>query len=161
MKYIRYRDLLKLGYTAEEVEALRGERDVDSPLTSMMDDETANVSFGKVPPDLSLMALAREGGGRYIYSLITSYYVTANNDVDNHVFPGIKMPDVLGFSGTTDPAQRAELEKMVQDLAVFLEWAADPQAPDRRSLGVYVLIYLAVLTVLLYFLKRKIWRKLD
>lgn len=157
LKYIKYRDLLKLGFTPGEVDATRGEHDIDSPLLGALPADSAIQTFGKVPPDLSLMALAREGGGRYIFSMVTGFYLDPAGNVDNKVFHGIKMPDVLGFSGVTDAAQRADLERMVRDAVVFLKWAADPKAEERRTLGIYVLAYLAVLTTLMYFLKRRIW----
>jgi cytochrome c1 len=160
LKYIKYRDLLKLGYTPGEVDVKRADRDLDSPLLSQMPPDSAAEAFGKVPPDLSLMARAREGGGRYIYSMVTGFYLDPAGNVDNRVFHGIRMPDVLGFSGVTDAAQRAQLEGTVRDAAIFLEWAADPKAQERRSLGFYVIGYLALLTVLLYLLKRRIWGRL-
>jgi len=160
LKYIKYRDLLKLGYTPGEVDVKRADRDVDSPLLSQMPADSAAQAFGKVPPDLSLMARAREGGGRYIFSMVTGYFLDPAGNVDNRVFHGIKMPDVMGFSGVTDAAQRAQMEGTVRDATIFLEWAADPKAQERRSLGFYVIGYLALLTVLLYLLKRRIWGRL-
>jgi len=160
LKYIKYRDLLKLGYTPGEVDVKRADRDIDSALLSQMPADSAAQAFGKVPPDLSLMARAREGGGRYIYSLVTGFFLDPAGNVDNRVFHGIKMPDIMGFSGVTDAAQRAQLEGTVRDAAIFLEWAADPKAEERRSLGFYVIGYLAVLTVLLYLLKRRVWGRL-
>lgn len=157
LKYIKYRDLLKLGYTPGEVDVKRGDRDLDSPLLSQMPGDSAAQAFGKAPPDLSLMARAREGGGRYIYSMVTGFYIDPAGNVDNHVFQGIKMPDIMGFSGVTDAVQRAQLESTVRDATIFLEWAADPKTQERRSLGFYVIGYLALLTVLLYLLKRRIW----
>ena len=160
LKYIKYRDLLKLGYTPGEVDVKRADRDLDAPLLSQMPADSAAAAFGKVPPDLSLMARAREGGGRYIFSMVTGFYLDPAGNVDNRVFHGIKMPDVLGFSGITDAAQRAQMEGTVRDAAIFLEWAADPRAQERRSLGFYVIGYLALLTVLLFLLKRRIWGRL-
>jgi ubiquinol-cytochrome c reductase cytochrome c1 subunit len=157
LKYLKYRDLLKLGYTPGEVDVKRGENDIDSPLLGAMPPDSAIQAFGKVPPDLSLMALAREGGGRYIFSMVTGFYLDPAGNVDNRVFHGIKMPDILGFSGVTDAAQRTELEHTVRDAVIFLQWAADPKAQERRTLGIYVLGYLMVLTTLMYFLKRRIW----
>jgi len=114
--------------------------------------------FGLIPPDLSLMARAREGGPHYIYSLLTSFHTTVAGGVDNSLFPGIKMPDILSYSTTETPQA---IKKTAREVALFLDWAADPHADERHTLGYYVLIYLVVLTLLLYLLKQRIWRRLD
>lgn len=51
----------------------------------------------------------------------------------------------------------ATLDQEVQDVVQFLTWAAEPRMEDRKRIGVQVLIFLVVLTVLLYFVKRKVW----
>ena len=107
-----------------------------------------------------LLAKAREGGARYIYTLVTSYEKDAKGNVSNLLFPGLRMPDVLDYA-SADLAQRAILQQQVRDAAVFLEWASDPHADERRHIGVYVLAYLALLTFLLYLIKRRVWARLP
>lgn len=161
LKYIKYLNLLEIDFTQSEVDTFRGEAAFDSPVQSSTSPEVAQKLFGMVPPDLSLMAKARRGGARYIYTLLTSYQVNNEGVVENHLFPGIKMPDPLSFAYRTDEARQKELKQTIQDVAVFLEWAADPRAGERRHLGLYVIGYLIVLTFLFYLLKRKIWSRLD
>ena len=79
----------------------------------------------------------------------------------NHYFPTTKMPDVLSVAGVTDPVQLAQLDQKAREVTSFLAWAADPHAQERKSLGYYVLGYLFILTTMLYFLKGRIWAKLD
>ncbi len=113
--------------------------------------EAARKSFGKVPPDLSLMAKARgkdDEGAKYIYALLTSY---VNTPEKNTVFPNIAMPPPLSKA---DP----EFEQKARDVAAFLLYAAEPTAKERERLGRYVLAYMVVLTALLYALNRKVWR---
>ena len=43
------------------------------------------------------------------------------------------------------------------DVVTFLAWAAQPELEERKRLGVKVLLFLIVLTAMLYAVKRKIW----
>jgi ubiquinol-cytochrome c reductase cytochrome c1 subunit len=161
LKYIRYRDLAKFGIDKKKIDDWRGEQSLDAPLTSLMSDEAAMQSFGLVPPDLSLMTKAREGGADYVYSYLVGYYSTPEGETKNHIFPETKMPDPLGMSTTTDHAQREEIKKTAHDIVSFLSWAADPHEQERHRLGYYVIGYLVILTLLLYFVKNQIWSRLD
>jgi ubiquinol-cytochrome c reductase cytochrome c1 subunit len=161
LKYIKYGGLAQLGFSAKELDTLRGGKSLKEALVTDMSPDMLKESFGVVPPDLSLMAHAREGGPAYIYEVLTGFYHKPDGSVDNHAFPGIKMPDVLSFSDAEGPAQRGPLEEQAKDAAAFLNWAADPHAAERHHLGYYVLAYLLVLTVLLYLSKREVWARLD
>ncbi len=161
MKYIKYRDLVSLGISKEKVDEWRGDQPLDGPLTSQLSEEDAMQSYAKVPPDLSLMAKARNGGASYVYSYLLGYYNTPEGEVSNHIFPETKMPDILGMSFTTEAADRAAIQGKAHDIVSFLEWAADPHAQERRQLGYYVMIYLFVLSILLYFVKNQIWARLK
>ncbi len=160
LKYIKYKDLLSIGLTKDEVNTLRGEKNLGDPLKAQMAVNDALAMFNVAPPDLSLMAEAREGGPHYIVELLTGFAPGADGQTTNRVFPGIKMPDIFGIA-QADPAARKEIEQKAKDVAAFLEWTADPQADARKRMGAGVLIYVAVLTVLFYLLKKKIWRRLK
>lgn len=162
LKYLRYRHLLNLGVSQDKVDAWRGSQSLDAVLAAQMSDEAAKESFGGVvPPDLSLMANAREGGGHYLYSYLTGYHTTKDGALSNSVFPETRMPDVLGIATATEAQQRADIQAQAKDVSAFLVWAADPHAPERKHLGIYVLAYLAFMTVLLYLWKRRIWARVD
>ena len=161
LKYIRFRDLAKFGIDKKKIDEWRGDQTMDAPLASLMSDEAAMQSFGLVPPDLSLMTKAREGGADYVYSYLLGYYSTPDGEIKNHIFPETKMPDPLGMSTTTDHAQREEIKKTAHDIVSFLSWAADPHEQERYRLGYYVIGYLVILTLLLYFVKNQIWARLD
>lgn len=161
LKYIRFRDLAKLGIDRKKIDEWRGDQPLDAPLAGLMSDEAAMQSFGLVPPDLSLMTKAREGGADYVYSYLLGYYSTPDGETKNHIFPETKMPDPLGISTATDHAQREEIRKTAHDIVSFLSWAADPHEQERHRLGYYVIGYLAVLTLLLYFVKKQIWSRLK
>ena len=97
----------------------------------------------------------------YLYSYLTGYSVNDKGETINRIFPGTRMPDVMGLSTTTDVKQRAEIVTKTKEITAFLNWAADPHAEERKTLGIYVIAYLLLLSVLLYLWKVQIWRKLD
>lgn len=161
LKYVKYRELIELGLDRDKVAEWRGDQPLNAALTGLLSDETAMQTFGKIPPDLSLMVKIPDGGADYVYSYLLGYYLTPQGEVGNHVFPETRMPDVLGVSETKGAAQRAELRNKVADVVAFLDWTADPHAGERQRLGYYVLAFLAVWTGLLYWLKRVIWAAVD
>lgn len=162
LKYIKYTDMLALGVEPASVDTWRGSNPVNARIMAQMPAEAAAAAFGGVvPPDLSLMAIAREGGTHYLYSYLLGYSVDAKAETINRIYPGTRMPDILAISTTTDIKQRAEISTKAKEMTAFLSWAADPHAADRKQLGIYVIAYLLLLTVLLYFWKKQIWHKLD
>jgi cytochrome c1 len=161
LKYVKYRDLVAYGMDRKKVDVWRGDQSLDAAITSQMPEESAMQMYGKVPPDLSLMARARDGGVNYVYSYLIGYYINQEGMTSNHVFPETKMPDMLGMSGTTDPKQRSELQAKAHDIISFLAWAADPHQEERHTMGKYVIAYLFFMTVLLFFVKNQIWSRLK
>ena len=55
----------------------------------------------------------------------------------------------------------ASLDQMSKDVSAFLMWAAEPKLEERKRTGFQVLIYLLVLTGLLYFTKKKVWANVE
>lgn len=161
LKYIKYRDLIALGITSETVNRWRGSNPVNAPLAAQTPAEDAAAAFGVSPPDLSLMAAAREGGVHYVYSYLVGYVAGVNGETTNRIYPMTRMPDILGISAATDAQQRAQISTEAREIAAFLNWAADPHAEERKKLGLYVIGYLLFMTVLLYLWKRQIWSKID
>lgn len=160
LKFISFASLTGIGMSEKEIDDLRGDAKPSDKLMSYMPAEARHATYGVVPPDLSLMARAREGGARYIYTLLTSFHSDAEGKLDNSLFPGIRMPDILGYSGA-NAEERHAIESQVAHVAAFLEWAADPNAEQRRHMGWYVLVYLAVLSFLLYKVKKRVWSRLG
>jgi len=126
---------------------------------------------GALPPDLSLITKARKGGGDYIYALLSGYaeeppadFELADGMYYNKVFPGhqIAMNPPLGDDAVeyTD-GTKATTAQMAKDVTTFLVWAAEPEMEERKRLGIKVMLFLIVLTGLLYALKRKIWSDLH
>ncbi|MBF0155277.1 MAG: hypothetical protein HQL64_16180 [Magnetococcales bacterium] len=82
----------------------------------------------------------------------------------NKYFPGnfLAMPQPLS-DGAVSYADGVEnsLKQMSHDVTAFLAWAAEPTLMERKSLGVKVMLYLFVLTIMFYAVKRRIWAKIE
>ena len=125
-----------------------------------------------LPPDLSVITKARHGGADYVYSLITGY---TDAPADFKLLPGlnynpyfeghqIAMPPPLTSDGqVTWPEGNppATKQQMAKDVAAFLIWTAEPKMEERKSLGVRVMIFLAALSLLLFFAYKRLWRDVD
>jgi cytochrome c1 len=122
---------------------------------------------GSLPPDLSVMAKAREGGPAYIYSILTGYGTAPANEPMgenmnyNPYFPGhqIAMPPPLTDGVVTyADGTKASVDQMAHDVATFLMWTAEPKMEERKRIGFGVMFFLIALSTLLYLTTyRKVW----
>lgn len=121
---------------------------------------------GALPPDLSLIVNAREGGADYIYALLTGYadapagFKLQDGMNYNKYFPGhqIAMPKPLSDGQVTyADGTTASVEQMARDVTTFLAWASNPELVERKQMGVRVILFLVLMTGLTYAVKRKIW----
>jgi cytochrome c1 len=143
-------------------------------------------AFPVKPPDMSVLAKARgykrgfpgfvfdfftqyqEQGVDYIAALLKGYekepsgVTVPAGTFYNKYFPShnLAMPQPL-FAGqvTFDDGSPATLDQYSQDISAFLMWAAEPHLDQRKRIGFQVMIYLIVLSGLLYFTKKKVWRE--
>jgi cytochrome c1 len=128
------------------------------------------VNGGALPPDLSVMAKAREHGADYLHALLIGYG-EAPQGVEvpagryyNAYFPGgfISMPPPLtdGQVEYTDGTP-ATVDQYAKDVAAFLMWTAEPKLEDRKRTGFQSMVFLVVFVGLLYYAKRKIWEEVE
>lgn len=185
LNQIRFRDLRALGFSEDEVKALAAEIEVtdgpndegemfqrpgqpsDRMKNPFANDKAARAANnGAYPPDLSLMTKARKGGADYLYALLNGYgppppdLKLAEGMQYNKYFPGhqIAMPPPLNPDQVTyADGAKASVEQMAHDVTTFLAWTAEPEMEHRKALGVKVLLFLLVLSGLLYAVKRKVW----
>lgn len=166
LRYVTWKHLMdypEIGFTREQVDEMRGDAPLTAPLATMLSEADAKASYGIVPPDLTLMARAREGGGAYIYSLLLGYEQDPAGRIPegnyNRYFPGrhIAMADPLGWLDH-DAEDEADLKEQARAVASFLAYVAEPHQLERRALGQKVLIFLVVMTLLFWLLKREVWR---
>ena len=122
---------------------------------------------GALPPDLSLIVKAREGGANYVYSILTGFhrnpppgFKVTENKYYNPYYEGwnIAMPPPLAEKSVTySDGTKASIDQEAKDVATFLAWASDPKMEDRKRMGFGVLIFLVVLSGLLFAAYRKVW----
>ena len=125
---------------------------------------------GAYPPDMSVLVKARGGGVDYIYSLLQGYEeapsgVTLDDGVHyNKYMYGnkIKMAAPLsdGIIEYGDGTE-ATVDQMSKDVTTFLMWAAEPHLEARHSMGFKAIVYLIILTILVYFSMKKIWSRIE
>ena len=125
---------------------------------------------GAYPPDMSVLVKARGGGVDYIYSLLQGYEdPPAGVKLDEGVYYNkymygnkIKMSNQLS-DGLVEygDGTNATVEQMSKDVTTFLAWAAEPELEERHKTGVKVIIYLVLLTILVYLSMKKIWSRVD
>jgi ubiquinol-cytochrome c reductase cytochrome c1 subunit len=186
LKFMRYSRMAEdLGLGEEEVMQnlnLTGAKFGEQVLVSMPVDG-ANKWFGKMPPDLSVIARVR--GSDWIYTYLKSFYLDESRPLgwNNTLFPNASMPNPLwemqglqhavhgkkdAVSGET-PVEHlevatpgtqsaAEFDQTVRDITNFLEYVGEPAALKRQSLGVWVILFLAFFTFLAFLLKSEYWK---
>jgi len=189
MKLRAFRNLEALGYTEDAVKEIAASYDITDgpddagdmferkglpsdifPSPFPNDQAAMAANGGALPPDLSLITKARFGGPDYVYSLLLGY---GNQPMDfevpagkyyNAIFTGhaISMPPQIsdGIVDFTDGTPNNS-EQIARDVTAFLQWAAEPELEERHAMGVKVVLFLFVATVLLYGLKRRIWAKVH
>ena len=125
---------------------------------------------GAYPPDMSVLVKSRKGGADYIYSVLMGYEdPPANVKLDDGVYYNkymegkkIKMSNPLseGIVTYADGTKSTEAQ-MAKDVTTFLTWAAEPTLEARHKMGVRVIIFLIILTTLVYFSMRRLWSDVD
>ena len=125
-------------------------------ITTAMPKEGAAKWFGGTPPDLSLVA--RSKGTDWIYTYLRGFYEDDSKvfGVNNKVLGNASMPDVLW--SLKEEKSEAEFDQDVRDITNFLDYVGEPAKLIRTSLGVWVLLFLGVLFVLTYLLKKEYWK---
>jgi len=153
-------------------------------------EKAARAAFGgALPPDLSLITKSRagwegklsslyltkmffgQGGPQYVYSVLTGFQDAPAGEKGPEgkyydpyfkAGPWISMPPPLSDGMVTyGDGTKATVDQMARDVSAFLAWTAEPKMEARKRMGFEVLIYMAVLTVLLYLVKKAIWSKVD
>lgn len=197
---VAFRDLTGIGYNEGQVKTIASEWSTEVPsinpdtgeaatrkatpadkIPSPYANETAAraANNNALPPDLSLITKAREGGAPYVYSLLTGYTdaKTYRNEKGEalpaanqpgqglHFNPyfanlNLAMPQPLTSDGQVTYAEGnppATVDQMAKDVSAFLVWAAEPKLAVRHQYGVVVLIFLLIATALAYMSYQNIW----
>jgi ubiquinol-cytochrome c reductase cytochrome c1 subunit len=189
VRLLAYRNLMEIGFTEEQVKKIAAAKEVtDGPndegemfqrparlsdrfVKPFPNEQAARAgNNGAFPPDLTLMTKARVGGADYVHALLTGYKKppkdkkVAEGMAYNLYFAGnqIAMASPLG-EGAVEYADKtkATVSQMAHDVTTFLAWAAEPELEWRKRMGVKVVLFLLILTGLLYGVKRKVWSDLH
>ena len=154
---------------------------IGSLMVNNMTKDYGSEAFGVVPPNLALTARSR--GVDWIYTYMRSFYLDPERSVgvNNTVYPGASMPHVLwelqgwrsaivetdaaghevvtGFKQET-PGKLTpkEYDQTIADLTNFLAYLSDPVKVQRHKIGTFVILFLLLLLVITYFLKKEYWK---
>ncbi len=189
LRLVHYRNLTAIGFSEDQVKAIAAEVEVtDGPdaegemfdrparpsdrfVSPFANDNAARAANnGALPPDLSLVTKSRIGGPDYIHGLMVGYReapaeMEMSEGMDyNAYFPGhqIAMPaplseELVEYADGTE----ATVGQMAKDVTQFLVWAAEPELEERKRMGVKVVLFLVLLTGMLFAVKRAVWSKVP
>ncbi len=185
-QYVRFKQLTKVGLSEDQIKEnlMFAGGKIGDKMTIAMKPADAAKWFGAPPPDLTLVARIR--GVDWIYTYLRSFYKDDSRPfgVNNVVFPSVGMPHVLqGLQGLQKPVYEeiehegnvrqvvmgvepgqpgeltpAEYDAMVRDLVTFMAYVSEPVQLERQRLGIWVMLFLVVLFVLAYMMKKE-WCK--
>lgn len=195
LKLVSFRDLKELGYNDAEVKKIASDWKTQVP---SINPDTGEASTRKalpsdtfpppfanetaaraannnaLPPDLSLITKAREGGAAYVYSILTGFqpqpaellkkFPDAKTPANLHYNPyfanlNIAMPPPLTTEGQVQyqDGTKPTVDQMARDVAAFLVWTAQPDLEKRHAAGLAVVIFLLVGTILGFLAYHQIW----
>lgn len=180
--YMRYNRLLEIGLTEKQIKdnLLYTADKIGEPMKSAIDKKDAKKWFGVTPPDLSVEVRAR--GADWVYTYLRGFYRDADSPTGwkNCVFDpkscNVSMPHVLyelqGEQVMNHETHKLELVKngkmsvaeydaMVGDLTNYMAYMADPTKQKYTHLGWFVMLFLGVLLILTYKLKKAYWKDIH
>lgn len=189
LKYFKFRNLAELGYEEDMIKAFAAEYEVagepddagdpttrkgmpqDGIPAPFANENAARASNGgALPPDLSLIIKARHDGANYLYSLMTGYE-DAPADVQmtpgKHYNPYFKGGQISMAAPLSDDiveyedGTKASQDQLSRDVVNFLTFVAEPHLEASHRMGMNVMLFLLVLSVILYFGNKKVWKNVK
>jgi ubiquinol-cytochrome c reductase cytochrome c1 subunit len=195
LKLASFRDLKGLGYNDAEIKKIASDWKTEVPSINPDTGEPATrkalpsdtfpspfaneiaaraANNNALPPDLTLITKAREGGAAYVFSILTGYqnqsaqllkqFPDAKTPPNLHYNPyfatlNIAMPPPLhGGDVTFADGTPNTLPQEAKDVAAFLVWAGEPNLENRHAAGVAVSVFLLFASILAYLAYRQTWR---
>ncbi|WP_250465800.1 MULTISPECIES: cytochrome c1 [unclassified Caballeronia] len=188
---MRYNRLTDLGITPQDVQEnlLFSTDKIGNTMSIAMRPEDAKAWFGASPPDLSVEARAR--GKDWLYTYLRGFYRDPARPTgwNNRVYENVGMPHVLWtmqglrdakfetetdehtgekvkrFVGYTQVSpgsmSSVDYDNAVADLVSYLSWMSEPAQQTRKRLGVWVLLFLALLSFLAWRLNAAYWKDIK
>lgn len=182
--YMRYNRLRDIGISEAVIKdnLLFAADKVGDTMQVAMQKKEAKEWFGVTPPDLSVEVRAR--GADWIYTYLRSFYRDEARPTgwNNVTYPNVAMPHVLwelqGEQALTivkhgnneiktlslaKPGMMtiAEYDNMIADLVNYLAYMAEPAKNKRMGLGILVLLFLSLMFVVTYYLKKEYWKDIH
>lgn len=181
--YMRYNKLMDIGLSEQQIKdnLIFGDAKIGDTMTIAMRTADAKSWFGVAPPDLSVIARSR--GVDWLYSYLRGFYrdESVTTGWNNRVFANVAMPHVLwklqGIQRLhTVPADdhgeaHNELvletpgtmsvqayDAMIRDLVTYLEYMGEPVSVTRVRVGIVIFMFLGLIAVLTWLLKREFWK---
>lgn len=183
-KFVRFNRVAEdLGLTEEQVMTNLNHLGVKfgDTMQASMTKKYAKAAFGAAPPDLSLVARSR--GVDWLYTYLTGFYVDPNRPMgfNNVVFKDVGMPNVFWrIQGNQEPLKEKnekgemhvvgvkpatggsmsneEFDQMARDLVAFMDYMGEPRKSERKSLGIWVILFLIFFAGVAYALKKEYWK---
>ena len=181
MRYNRLSEDLDLGEEAVMKNLVFSGAKIGDTMDIAMKPDQAARWFGKAPPDLSLIARSR--GPDWLFTYLKTFYQDGSGKWNNLSLPNAAMPHVLwqlqgiqkpvyvadGEAQVIDHLELAveglqtpeEYEQTVRDLVTFLDYLGEPAKLERKSIGIWVMLFLAVFALLAFALKAEFWRDIH
>ena len=186
--YQRYNRMAEdIGLTESQVKSnlmFAGEK-VGETMTIAMKTEDAKIYFGTAVPDLSVVARAR--GADWLYTYLRTFHTDDSRPfgVNNTTFKDVGMPHVLwelegmkklvnaedmqAHPGTAPKFEvvsegkmsAAEYDNAMRDLTAFMVYMGEPAKLVRYELGIYVLLFLVLLFLVAYPMKKEFWKDIH
>ncbi|BAN34450.1 ubiquinol-cytochrome c reductase cytochrome c1 subunit [Sulfuricella denitrificans skB26] len=181
---MRYNRLQDIGLTEQQIKdnLIFTDAKVGDTMTNNMSKKDAKVWFGAPPPDLSVIARFR--GVDWLYTYLRGFYrdETRPTGWNNVAFDKVGMPHVLNelqgeqvlhvekhgehethklMLAKPGKMTPVEYDGMVADLVNYLDYMGEPAKTKRMTLGIYVLLFLAIFFVPAYYLKKEYWKDIH
>jgi ubiquinol-cytochrome c reductase cytochrome c1 subunit len=187
--YMRYNRLTDIGLSEEQIKnnLLFAAEKVGETMTVAMPKADAKAWFGVVPPDLTVEARARTPD--WLYTYLRGFYRDDSRPTgwNNVAFSNVGMPHILwelqgqqvlkteehvDAKGVKTETHRlvldkpgsmtpAEYDSAMADLVNYMVYMAEPAQTQRKKLGVVVLLFLGLLFVVAYYLKKEFWKDIH
>jgi ubiquinol-cytochrome c reductase cytochrome c1 subunit len=187
--YMRYNRLTDIGLSEEQIKnnLLFAAEKVGEPMKVVMPKADAKAWFGVVPPDLTVEARARTPD--WLYTYLRGFYRDDSRPTgwNNLAFSNVGMPHILwelqgqqvlkveehvDAKGVKTETHRlvldkpgsmtpAEYDSAMADLVNYMVYMAEPAQTQRKKLGVVVLLFLGLLFVVSYYLKKEFWKDIH
>jgi ubiquinol-cytochrome c reductase cytochrome c1 subunit len=179
--YMRYNRLavdLDLGEDLVMKSMVFSDAKIGDTMDIAMRPRDAKEWFGKVPPNLSLVARSR--GVDWLYTYFLTFYQDESGGWNNLAMPNAAMPHVFWqLQGIQKPVYTThegrqvvdhlelaqpglqtpeEYEETVRDLVTFLKYLSEPAQVKRKNVGIWVMLFLALFALLAFALKSEYWR---